>query len=116
MQIYVATPVNGRAGKDISEKRIAAKRRIDEMIRRMQEVHPDDTRYVSSFDVCPLGSPLKSEAEIMGGCVTLVMQSDMVVYDGGWSQSKGCKVEMHVAETYGIRCHGFLEPSVYESE
>ncbi len=108
MKVYVATPVNGRPGNDISDKRILASRRIKQMVEKMRERFPDGTEFVSSFDVAPLGRPFGSEAEIMGGCIRLVMESDLVVFDRDFIRpSRGMRVEVFTAETYGIKAVPF---------
>ena len=100
-KIYLATPVNGRKEKTLAEKMKAARKRIVEMQEQLKKFYPDAT-FRCSFDIIGLvlDQPL-TEAEIMGACVRMVMESDMIVLDDGWECSQGCTVERFVAMQYG---------------
>ena len=53
MQIYIATPVNGRKEKTLAEKRAAAYERVKEMAEYLRRRYPD-ALFVSGFTVYPL--------------------------------------------------------------
>ena len=38
----------------------------------------------------------------MGKCIEKEMQCDEVIFANGWSESKGCTLEMNVCQVYGI--------------
>lgn len=99
MKIYLATPVNGRKEKAMMDKQRAAWKRILEMSVYLHKRFPDAS-FVSSFDYVEPGVIL-SEPVIMGHCVQLVMECDMIVLDDGWENSRGCTVERFVAMQYG---------------
>ena len=99
MKIYLATPVNGRKEKTMRDKQRAAYKRIVEMSVYLHKRFPD-ADFVSSFDYVKPGVIL-SEPVIMGHCVQLVMECDMIVLDDGWENSSGCTVERFVAMQYG---------------
>lgn len=114
MKIYIATPVNGRKEATLEEKREKA---FDRMCAIRKQLHKrfQDAEFHSSFDehIAPInieltnkmyGMGLPSESVIMGKCVQMVMGCDMVVLDYDWQQSKGCKLECHTAQIYGIVC------------
>lgn len=103
MKIYIATPVNARKEGTLEEKRKAAYKRICCMKYQLHKYFPD-AEYHSSFDkeIAPISKPVtKTEAEIMGECVTLVMNCDMVVQDWESYESKGCVLERYTAAIYG---------------
>ena len=101
MKIYLATPVNGRKEKTLEQKMKAAWERIGEMQKYMMQRYPDAV-FRCSFDIVGmvLDQPL-TESEIMGKCVQMVMECDMIVLDDGWENSSGCTVERFVAMQYG---------------
>ena len=102
MQIYIATPVNGRKEKTLAEKRAAAYERVKEMVAYLRRRYPD-VLFVSGFTVYPLEQESDMrESYVMGCCVRLVMESDMVVMDETWRDSRGCWVEHEVAKQYDI--------------
>lgn len=108
MKIYLATPVNARKEKTIWAKMKAARRRILDMEVYLNKSF-NDAKFCSSFDIYPTYCFLKnpdtpmilSESEIMGECVRMVMEADMIVLDDGWECSQGCTVERFVAMQYG---------------
>lgn len=102
MKIYLASPVNGRKEKTLKEKQKAAMKRIDEMADYLVKFYPD-AEFMSSFNIIGVKYHVDdlSEAVIMGACVRMVMESDMVILDDGWERSKGCTVERFVAWEYG---------------
>ena len=102
MQIYIATPVNGRKEKTLAEKRAAAYERVKEMAEYLRRRYPD-ALFVSGFTVYPLEQESEMrESYVMGCCVRLVMESDMLVMDETWRDSRGCWVEHEVAKQYDI--------------
>lgn len=54
------------------------------------------------------------ESYIMGSCVRLVMESDMVVMDEDWRDSRGCWVEQVTAQQYGIRIESYRRLQLME--
>ena len=105
MKIYLATPVNGRKEKTLEQKMKAAWERIGEMQKYMMQFYPDAV-FRCSFDIVGmvLDQPM-TESEIMGKCVQMVMECDMIVLDDGWENSSGCTVERFVAYVYGKKVH-----------
>ena len=102
MKIYIATPVNARKEETLEEKRLAAYNRICKIKKQIYAKFPDAEIH-SSFDehIAPINKECcKSEAMIMGECVTEVMECDMIVLDWDCVISKGCKVELFTAVQY----------------
>ena len=105
--IYIATPVNARRETTMDEKRSAAYLRVKELeyIISKSVNGAEFAEFHSAFDgdIVPIRlapNKLPSEAVIMGKCVQRVMECDMVVFDHGWTSSKGCKVEHQTAFEY----------------
>ena len=104
MTIYLATPVNGRSEKTLREKMKAAYERVKEMKEAARKEYPN-AEFKSSFDILTLkfymydeDMPPIPEPTIMGLCVCMVMDSDIVIMDEKWEYSKGCKIEHFVAK------------------
>lgn len=102
MKVYIATPVNGRKEPTLIEKQRGALARVNELKTKVLELHPSATilSSVGNIVIARKGLP-EREAAIMGSCVRMVMESDIIVLDRGWWDSKGCNVEKYTAETYG---------------
>lgn len=102
MQIYIATPVNARKEATLAKKQRAAFLRVKEL---KQEIlrHLPDAEVVSVFSMITVGRKVKPEDEprIMGACIQMVMESDIILMDDGWGDSHGCKVERFTAQEYG---------------
>lgn len=107
MRIYLATPVNGRNEKTLREKTKAAYERIMQMKDQLRKDYPD-ARMCSSFDIEGIKEYMNDEAlapipepVIMGKCVRMVLESDLIVMDDNWHRSRGCRLEANAAFCYG---------------
>ena len=86
----------------------AARERILEMQLFLRSYFPGDN-FWSSYDISAVflfvieqnNMLMMNEAGIMGECVRMVMECDMIVLDDGWECSQGCTVERFVAMQYG---------------
>ena len=106
--IYLATPVNGRKEKTLKEKQQAAMKRIDEMANYLVKFYPDTKFFNPVRNVITYhGGAVGHESLVMGICVRMVMESDIVILDDGWENSKGCTVERFVALQYGKQVYTF---------
>ena len=99
MKIYLATPVNGRKEKTLKAKQIAAMQRVEIMASMCRRWYRD-AEFTSAFDYVEPGV-IMPESVIMGHCVKMVMECDMIILDDGWETSQGCSVERFVAMQYG---------------
>lgn len=101
MKIYIATPVNGRKEKTLRAKLEAAEERVAEIYDYIHGYYPSADWYsvfkymeAEYLETC-------EESEIMGACVNMVIQCDMIVLDDGWESSRGCTIERYIAMQYG---------------
>lgn len=102
MNLYIATPINARKGKDLKSKLLEAKHRIE----LLKEILRADKRFkdYEFFSTFYFKDHLeKSEAENMGRCIQLVLTSDAILLDHGWNSSKGCNLEYRAAKIYGLQ-------------
>ena len=102
MNVYIATPVNGRKEATLELKQEAARQRAEYLKKCVKAVFPDAVCW-SSFDLMiPYILRDMSEGEIMGRCVQLIMEKiDFVLMDAGYGNSKGCLLEYSTATIYG---------------
>ena len=102
MKVYKATPVNARKEPTLIEKQRGALARVNEIKAKVLELHPSACikSSVGNIVVARKGMP-EPEAAILGSCVRMVMESDIILLARGWWDSKGCNVEKSTAETYG---------------
>lgn len=101
LNIYIATPVNGRTEATKELKQEAARQRVEYLRKVVKAVFPD-AKCWSSFDLM-IPSVLRdmSEGEIMGRCVQLIIDKiDLFLLDKDHEDSKGCFVEYCTADTY----------------
>lgn len=102
MKIYLATPVNGRKEETLAEKQEAAMKRLDYIAELVKEFYPDAECINPVRKILTYHKGLMDrESTIMGTCVKMVMDSDMIVLDDGWMSSNGCKLERSAAFIYG---------------
>lgn len=101
LNVYIATPVNGRTEATIEAKQAAARQRVEFLRKMVKAVFPDAVCW-SSFDLM-IPSVLRdmSEGEIIGRCVQLIIDKiDLFLLDKDHEDSKGCFVEYCTADTY----------------
>lgn len=101
MKIYIATPINARREETFLLKCQAASQRCD-TLRRMLRKHFPDVDIIHPFIVNPIEHNIE-EPEAIGRCITTVMRADAVLFDRGWTGSKGCSLEFQAAKIYGKR-------------
>lgn len=101
MKIYIATPVNGRKEKTLREKLNEAFRSVRLMGSYLLNFY-NDAEFVSVFSIAPPMNLINcDESYIMGRCIEMVIDCDIIVLDDGWESSRGCTIERYVAMQYG---------------
>jgi nucleoside 2-deoxyribosyltransferase len=108
-KVYIATPVNGRKEKNLAEKQKGALKRVVMISDYLKRNFPEEfgnAEFQSSFSFVAIGEKM-SESVVMGTCVRMVMECDMIILDEGWAESQGCTVERFVALQYGKAVKAF---------
>lgn len=96
MKIYISIPITGYNLMDQTGKALE----IAEKIKALghEPVNPFET---------PLAPPEMSEKEkyayYMGEDIKRLLMCDAAYFHPHWTESKGCRVEQHVAFTYGLK-------------
>ena len=100
-KIYISLPITSRKEQTIRERVEAAFKRCELLKRRIAGVDAfKGWEIVTPFDVAPIGTT-KTEAEILGGCVQAVLESDAILLDRDYTISKGARLEAEAAALYG---------------
>ena len=100
-KIYISLPITSRKEQTIRERVEAAFERCELLKRRIAVVDAfKGWEIVTPFDVAPVGTT-KTEAEIMGGCIQAVLESDAILLDRDYTISKGARLEAEAAALYG---------------
>lgn len=92
MKVYISLPISGY---DIEERKAvarAAKQWLSEMETTGEVITP--------FEVCD--SPGLEYAHCMGRDIEALLGCDLAVFLPGWRDSRGCCLEYHAAEGYGL--------------
>lgn len=98
-KIYISLPIAYHED-DVYERNQKAKDYVKNEYPEYDVISPIDTNHI---DEKALGNHLQIErtAYYMGKDVEQVILCDAILMCPGWMESKGCKVEMCVAQTYG---------------
>ena len=92
MKVYLSMPISGY---DINERISHAERAKI----ALKNVYED---VVTPFDVSPY-DPEKSYGQCMKECLSELITCDLVIFDEGWYQSNGCRIEAEVARGCEIK-------------
>jgi hypothetical protein len=86
MKVYFSMPISGH---DVQERIDHAKSAKDALLNMYSEV-------VTPFDACPY-DPNKSYGQCMKECIAALLECDKIIFDKGWYDSNGCRIEAEVA-------------------
>lgn len=96
-KMYLSLPISGR---DLRAVKVFAKRVKQKWERKGFEV-------VTPFEVTEIFDGVREGQDYyafcMGKCVEALLKCDGVIMCQEWFNSKGCRTEWNVAETYGIK-------------
>lgn len=92
MKVYFSMPISGY---DIQERIEHAQSEKLTLLNMYSEV-------ITPFDVSPY-DPEKPYGECMKECINELIKCDMVIFDKGWYESNGCRIEAEVARGCEIK-------------
>lgn len=105
MKVYISLPVTSREEKTLQEQVQAARKRAEFLKGYLDNFKEfEGSEYVSVFDLEDYDENL-TEAEILGRCVTAVLDCDAIFLDFGWNYSKGCSLEFRAATIYNKKIY-----------
>lgn len=93
MNVYISMPMNGKSKEDIEARRTEIEQL---MIKRF----PNDK--INIIDSIYRGEK-KGPVWCLGYSVSMMNDADLVVFDKGWRNARGCKIEYDVCAYYGFR-------------
>ena len=82
------------SGHDLQERMDYAESAKSALLNMYDEV-------VTPFDACPYDSD-KSYGECMKDCLRELIECDKIIFDKGWYESNGCRIEAEVARSCQI--------------
>ena len=96
-KVFISQPMNGRSDKDIKEER-------EDILRKVSETLGDEVEEIQSF------IPLKFREKdykvpglaYLGESLKMLANADVAVFAEGHENARGCRVEHHAAEAYGV--------------
>lgn len=78
---------------------------VDERIKHAEEAKSfysnEETEVITPFDASPY-DPNETYGGCMKNCITELIKCDAVIFDTGWYNSNGCRIEAEVARGCGI--------------
>lgn len=92
MKVFISQPMSGRNWGDVLLERT-------KITIAMLERFGEDTVILDSIFV---QNPNKKPLEYLGEAIILMAQADIVVVAPGWTDSRGCVIEVQCAIEYGI--------------
>ena len=91
MKVYFSMPISGH---DLQERMNYSENVKAALLNMYDEV-------VTPFDACPY-DPNKSYGECMKDCLRELIECDKIIFDKGWYESNGCRIEAEVARVCKI--------------
>jgi len=101
-KLYISLPISGRNLDDV-------KRRAEYL---KNSIISEEYEGVTPFDICP--DSTLPYSELMGRDITGLMECDAVLFDFDWNESKGCRIEMAVAQNCNIRIYKLADDRMVE--
>lgn len=92
MVVFISQPMSGKSDAEI----LTVREEVKAVIR---EKYGDNVFIIDSFI-----KSNRSPVYMLGTSISLMSHADIVVFANGWENSRGCKIEHQVAESYGIEC------------
>ena len=93
MKIFISQPMRGKTNTEILAER-------ERVIKAAKAKWGDDVEVLESFFQ---GAPTEAKPLwFLGESLKVMADADAIILCKGWSCARGCKVELHAADEYGI--------------
>ena len=93
MKVFISLPMNGRPPEEITQRMVEIKELLEQRF-------PDQE--ITIIDSLWHGEE-KSPVWCLGYSIMAMDTADLVVFDKGWRDARGCKVEYDVCSYYGFK-------------
>lgn len=99
MKIFISQPMRGKTDAEILAER-------EKAIKVAKARFGDDVEVLESFfrDAPAKAKPLR----FLGESLKVMADADAIILCKGWSYAKGCMMEFHAADEYGIPVFGMV--------
>lgn len=93
MKIFISQPMRGKTDAEILAER-------ERVIKAAKAKWGDDVEVLESFF---RGAPTEAKPLwFLGESLKIMADADAIILCKGWSEARGCKVELYAADVYGI--------------
>ena len=93
MKIFISMPMNGKTREEIIERR----REIENLL--VERFTSETITIIDSL----VDDPTKGPIWCLGYSIQKMEDADLIVFDKGWREARGCKIEYDVCSYYGFR-------------
>lgn len=95
MKVFISLPMNGKTNMEIEQQ-------LKEARKAIRLIFPDQELTILHNHGCiaPSGA---GRLFYLGSAIQRMDGVDAVYFCDGWRDAKGCKVEYHICELYGIQ-------------
>ena len=92
-KVFISQPMVDKTNEEIEKEREVAKERI-------KEIYGEDFEIIDSFfkDAPHDAKPLW----FLGESLKKLSEADIVFFEDGWENARGCKIEHECASAYGL--------------
>ena len=94
-KVFVSQPMGGLTTEQIATRR-------NQVAEIVKSVYGDHIEVIDSTIRHPEQMTINWPVYCLGASIELMSSADLVVFDVGWEQARGCKIEHHIATSYDI--------------
>lgn len=96
-KLFISQPMKGLTDEEILKAREEIKARAEQAIGEQVEL-------IDSFvEDCPKEINKSIPVWYLGKSIQFLSQADIAYFGGDWRNTRGCKIEYEIANTYGIK-------------
>ena len=93
MNVFISMPMNGKSKEAIDKRRAE----IEQFL--VKRFAPERITVIDSI----YRGPRKDPVWCLGYSIAHMETADLVVFDKGWNQARGCRIEYSICSQYGFR-------------